>query len=97
MQAQLSRAENDLSAEVERNRTIEREHRQLDNQIKELKQEINSYRCKISQLDREKDELVVLLDEKTERIVALEREVIFKEQQNGNLTKQAQDLQHTKQ
>lgn len=59
VQAQLARADNDLATEIERNKALERQNMQLENQTKDLKQEINNLRCRMSQLDREKDQIVV--------------------------------------
>ncbi|KAJ8668217.1 hypothetical protein QAD02_009880 [Eretmocerus hayati] len=97
VQGQLSHTENELSAALDRNKNLQRQQMQLDNQVKELRQEISNYRSKVAQIDREKDQLLMDLDEKTEKIAALEREIVFKEQQMTDMEQQVRDLSHTKQ
>jgi chromosome segregation ATPase len=59
VQGQLAQSENELSGALDRYKNLERQQMQFDNQIKELKQEINTHRSKVAQLDREKDQLLV--------------------------------------
>ncbi|KYN02704.1 hypothetical protein ALC62_06504 [Cyphomyrmex costatus] len=93
-QGQLSQAESELNKAVDRNRSMEQQQLQLNDQIKELKQEINTLRSSMTLLDQEKDRLLMVLDEKTEKIAALERELTHKDQQMEAVQKQICDLQH---
>ncbi|XP_015181799.1 PREDICTED: centrosomal protein of 135 kDa [Polistes dominula] len=94
IQGQLTQSETELNKAMDRNRNMEQQHLQLDNQVKELKQEINNLHTNMAHLDREKDQLLIVLDEKTEKIVALERELIHKEQQASSMEQQMRDLRH---
>ncbi|XP_043502360.1 centrosomal protein of 135 kDa [Polistes fuscatus] len=94
IQGQLTQSETELNKAIDRNRNMEQQHLQLDNQVKELKQEINNLHTNMAHLDREKDQLLIVLDEKTEKIVALERELIHKEQQASSMEQQMRDLRH---
>ncbi|XP_011495576.1 PREDICTED: centrosomal protein of 135 kDa [Ceratosolen solmsi marchali] len=96
VQGQLAQSENELSGALDRYKNLERQQLQFDNQIKELRQEINTHRSKVAQLDHEKDQLLMDLDEKTEKIAALERELDFKEQQANGMEQQLRDLSCTK-
>jgi len=58
-QGQLSQAESELNKVIDRNRSMEQQQVQLNNQIKELKQEINTLRSSMTLLDQEKDRLLV--------------------------------------
>ncbi|KYQ59569.1 hypothetical protein ALC60_01410 [Trachymyrmex zeteki] len=93
-QGQLSQAESELNKAVDHNRNMEQQQLQLNDQIKELKQEINALRSSMTLLDQEKDRLLMVLDEKTEKIAALERELTHKDQQTEAVQKQICDLQH---
>lgn len=59
MQNQLSQAESELNKATDLNKNMEEQQVQLNDQIKELKQEINTLRSNMTILDREKDELLV--------------------------------------
>lgn len=59
MQNQLSRAESELNKALDRNTSMEQQQMQLNDQIKELKQEINTLRLNMTLLDQEKDRLLV--------------------------------------
>ena len=59
VQGQLSQSESELTKAIDRNRNMEQQQLQLDNQVKELKQEINTLRTSMTQLDQEKDQLLV--------------------------------------
>lgn len=93
-QGQLSQAELELNKAMDRNRSMEQQQVQLNDQIKELKQEINTLRSSMALLDQEKDRLLMALDEKTEKIAALERELTHKDQQAEEMQQQIRDLQH---
>ncbi|KYN16644.1 hypothetical protein ALC57_11153 [Trachymyrmex cornetzi] len=93
-QGQLSQTESELNKAVDHNRNMEQQQLQLNDQIKELKQEINTLRSSMTLLDQEKDRLLIVLDEKTEKIAALERELTHKDQQKEAVQKQICDLQH---
>ncbi|XP_011052549.1 PREDICTED: centrosomal protein of 135 kDa isoform X2 [Acromyrmex echinatior] len=93
-QSQLSQTESELNKAVDHNRNMEQQQLQLNDQIKELKQEINTLRSSMTLLDQEKDRLLMVLDEKTEKIAALERELMHKDQQKEAVQKQIRDLQH---
>ncbi|XP_057321420.1 centrosomal protein of 135 kDa isoform X2 [Microplitis mediator] len=97
VQSQLHQSEAELAKAVERNRNFEQQQVQLNNQVKDQKQEINTLRSSMARLDREKDQLLMELDEKTEKISALEREVLLKEQQTNGIEQQLRDLQHKNQ
>ncbi|XP_023247970.1 centrosomal protein of 135 kDa [Copidosoma floridanum] len=97
VQRQLTDCENELTSALDRNKCLERQQLQLENEIKELRQEINNHRSRMAQMDREKDQLLMDLDERTEKIAALERELAFKEQQASSMEQQIRDLSHTKQ
>ncbi|KAK2585798.1 hypothetical protein KPH14_010403 [Odynerus spinipes] len=94
VQGQLTQSETELNEAIDRNRNMEQQQLQLDNQVKELKQEINTLHANMAHLDREKDQLLMMLDEKTEKIVALERELQHKEQQVIGMEQQMWDLRH---
>ncbi|XP_043259475.1 centrosomal protein of 135 kDa-like isoform X2 [Colletes gigas] len=79
-QNQLAQSQSELNKTLDRNRTMERQQLQLENQVKDLQQEINNYKANMTHLDHEKDRLLIALDEKTERIAALEREIMMKDQ-----------------
>ncbi|KAL0118049.1 hypothetical protein PUN28_009021 [Cardiocondyla obscurior] len=93
-QSQLSQAESELNKAMDRNRSMEQQQVQLNDQIKELKQEMNTLRSSMTLLDQEKDRLLMALDEKTEKIAALERELMHKDQQIEGLQNQFRDLQN---
>ncbi|XP_032671730.1 centrosomal protein of 135 kDa isoform X2 [Odontomachus brunneus] len=93
-QSQVSQMESELNKAMDRNRSMEQQQTQLNDQIKELKQEINTLRSSMTLLDQEKDRLLMALDEKTERIAALERELVHKDQQMEGMQQQVRDLQH---
>lgn len=94
VQGQLTQSETELNKAIDRNRNMEQQQLQLDNEVKELKQEINTLHANMAHLDREKDQLLMMLDEKTEKIVALERELAHKEQQAICMEQQMRDLRH---
>ncbi|XP_011883028.1 PREDICTED: centrosomal protein of 135 kDa [Vollenhovia emeryi] len=93
-QVQLSQTESELNKAMDRNRSREQQQVQLNDQIKELKQEINTLRSSMTVLDQEKDRLLMALDEKTEKIATLERELVHKDQQTEGVQQQIRDLQH---
>ncbi|XP_026829507.1 testis-specific gene 10 protein isoform X3 [Ooceraea biroi] len=93
VQNQLSRAESELNKALDRNASMEQQQAQLNDQIKELKQEINTLRLNMTLLDQEKDRLLMGLDEKTEKIATLERDLEHKDQQMEGLQQQIRDLQ----
>ncbi|KAL7292374.1 hypothetical protein TKK_0013972 [Trichogramma kaykai] len=97
IQGQLAQTEGELSTAIERCKSFERQHQQRDNKIKELQQEISTHRSRMAQIDRDKDQLLMELDEKTEKIAALEREIVFKETQVNSLEQQIRDVSHNKQ
>ncbi|KAG7197907.1 hypothetical protein KM043_016149 [Ampulex compressa] len=94
VQDQLTQSETELNRAMDRNRSLEQQQTQLDNQTKELKEEINNLHSSMAHLDQEKDQLLMVLDEKTEKIAALERELNLKEQQAIGTQQQIRDLQH---
>ncbi|XP_066590884.1 centrosomal protein of 135 kDa isoform X2 [Prorops nasuta] len=94
VQCQLTQSESELTKAVDRNRCMEQQQMQMDQQVKGLKQEINTLRSNMAQLDHEKDQLLMLLDEKTEKIEALERDIMVKEQQTVGTEQQIRELQH---
>jgi chromosome segregation ATPase len=59
IQNQLSQAESELNKALDRNASMEQQQAQLNDQIKELKQEINSLHLNMTLLDQEKDRLLV--------------------------------------
>lgn len=59
VQSQLSQAELELNKATDLNRSMEEQQVQLNNQVKELKQEINTLRSNMTILDQEKDRLLV--------------------------------------
>ncbi|XP_050457150.1 centrosomal protein of 135 kDa isoform X1 [Cataglyphis hispanica] len=94
VQGQLSQTESELNKAMDRNKGMEQQQAQLNDQIKELKQEINNLRANMTLLDQEKDRLLMALDEKTEKIAALERELVHKDQEADGIQQQIRDLQH---
>lgn len=94
VQCQLSQTESELNKAIDRNKSMEQQQTQSNDQIKELKQEINNLRANMTLLDQEKDRLLMALDEKTEKIAALERELMHKDQETGGIQLQIRDLQH---
>ncbi|XP_043473672.1 centrosomal protein of 135 kDa isoform X2 [Leptopilina heterotoma] len=97
VQGQLSQSETELTKAIDRNRNMEQQQIDLTNQVKDLKQEINTLHTSMAQIDHEKDQLLMVLDEKTEKIASLERELQSKEQQMLNAEQQLRDLQHKNQ
>ncbi|KAF7998336.1 hypothetical protein HCN44_009734 [Aphidius gifuensis] len=97
VQSQLNQSKSELQKAIDKNRCLEQKHLQFDNQIKELKQEINTLRSNMTRLDQEKDELLMELDIKTEKIATLEREISLYEKQGINVEQQIRDLQHKNQ
>ncbi|CAK9809654.1 Centrosomal protein of 135 kDa [Anthophora quadrimaculata] len=93
-QNQLTQSEIELNKTLDRNRAMERQQLQLENQVKELQQEISNHKANMTHLDHEKDQLLMVLDEKTERIAALEREIMLKDQQVMGSEHQIRELQH---
>ncbi|XP_076665146.1 uncharacterized protein LOC143367341 isoform X2 [Andrena cerasifolii] len=93
-QNQLTQSESELNKALDRNRAMERQQLQLESRIHELQQEISNVKANMTHLDREKDQLLMVLDEKTERIAGLEREIMLKEQQVMESKQQILDLQH---
>ncbi|EFN60931.1 Centrosomal protein of 135 kDa [Camponotus floridanus] len=94
IQSQWSQTESELNKALDRNKSMEQQQTQLNDQIKELKQEINNLRANMTVLDQEKDRLLMALDEKTEKIAALERELMYKDQETEGIHQQIRDLQH---
>ncbi|XP_072746619.1 centrosomal protein of 135 kDa [Anoplolepis gracilipes] len=94
VQGQLSQTESELNKAMDRNKSMEQQQAQLNDEIKELKQEINNLRANMTLLDQEKDRLLMALDEKTEKIAALERELGHKDQETEGIQQQIRDLQH---
>ncbi|XP_024940651.1 uncharacterized protein LOC107267564 isoform X3 [Cephus cinctus] len=97
VQGQLAQSETELNKAMDRNRSLEQQQMQLDNQVKELKQEISKLCAGMAQLDQEKDQLLMELDEKTERIAALERELRVKEQEAIGVEQQVREIEHKNQ
>ncbi|XP_074095969.1 centrosomal protein of 135 kDa isoform X2 [Cotesia typhae] len=97
VQSQLHHSEAELTKAVEHSRDMEQQNVQLNNLVKEQKQEINTLRTSMARLDREKDQLLMELDEKTEKIAGLEREVMLKEQQASGIEQQLRDIQRKNQ
>ncbi|XP_044582223.1 centrosomal protein of 135 kDa isoform X6 [Cotesia glomerata] len=97
VQSQLHHSEAELTKAVEHSRDMEQQNIQLNNVVKEQKQEINTLRTSMARLDREKDQLLMELDEKTEKIAGLEREVMLKEQQASGIEQQLRDMQRKNQ
>ncbi|XP_078052168.1 uncharacterized protein LOC144478274 [Augochlora pura] len=93
-QNQLTQSKSELNKALDRNRTMERQQLQFENQIKDLQQEINHLKTNMTHLDHEKDQLLMVLDEKTEKIAALEREMMLKDQQIVGCDHQMRELQH---
>ncbi|XP_026666533.1 centrosomal protein of 135 kDa [Ceratina calcarata] len=93
-QNQLTQSESELNKALDHNRALERQQLQLENQVKELQQDINNLKGNMTHLDHEKDQLLMVLDEKTERIATMEREIILKEQQVVGSEQQIRELQH---
>lgn len=58
-QNQLTQSESELNKVLDRNKTIERQKLQLENQIKDLEKEINNFKVNMTHLDHEKDQLLV--------------------------------------
>lgn len=58
-QNQLTQSESELNKVLDRNKTIERQKLQLENQIKDLEKEINNLKVNMTHLDHEKDQLLV--------------------------------------
>ncbi|OAD55996.1 hypothetical protein WN48_04029 [Eufriesea mexicana] len=93
-QNQLTQSDSELNKALDHNKMMEGQQLQLENQVKELQQEINNLKANMTQLDHGKDQLLMVLDEKTERIAILEREVMLKDQQIMGSEQQIRDLQH---
>lgn len=55
----MSQTESELNKAMDRNKSMEQQQTQLNDQIKELKQEINTLRSSMTHLDQEKDRLLV--------------------------------------
>ncbi|XP_034949159.1 centrosomal protein of 135 kDa isoform X2 [Chelonus insularis] len=91
---QLAQSEAEISRVMDRNRTLEQQHIQLNNQVKNLKQEINTLQSNMNRLHSDKDQLVLKLDEKTERIADLESELMLKEQQRHAIEQQLREIHH---
>ncbi|XP_043584009.1 centrosomal protein of 135 kDa-like isoform X1 [Bombus pyrosoma] len=96
-QNQLTQSESELNKTLDRNRTMERQQLELENQVEGLQQEINNLKANMTHLDHEKDQLLMVLDEKTERIATLEKEILMKEEQLIGSEQQIHDLQHKNQ
>nr|XP_034195948.1 centrosomal protein of 135 kDa isoform X3 [Osmia lignaria] len=92
-QNQLTQSESELNKAFDRSRAMERQQLQLESQVKELQQEICNLKTKMTHLDHEKDQLLMVLDEKTERIAALEKEIMLKDQQVMGSEQQIRELQ----
>lgn len=75
-QGQLSQAESELNKAMDHNRSMEEQQVQLNNQIKELKQEINTLRSSMTLLDQEKDRLLV--NGTLQRIVLPSQTMVYK-------------------
>ncbi|XP_015438396.1 PREDICTED: centrosomal protein of 135 kDa-like [Dufourea novaeangliae] len=93
-QNQLTQSKSELNKALERNRMMERQQLQFQNQAEDLHQEINHLKATMAHLDHEKDQLLMVLDEKTERIAALEREIMLKDQVVTGSEQQFRELQH---
>ncbi|XP_053977812.1 centrosomal protein of 135 kDa isoform X1 [Hylaeus volcanicus] len=93
-QNQLTQSESELNKALDRNRTMERLQLQLENQVREFQEEINNYKANMTHLDHEKDQLLMVLDEKTEKIAGLEREIMAKDQELMGSEQQIHELQH---
>lgn len=58
-QNQLTQSESELNKTLDRNRTMERQQLELENQVEGLQQEINNLKANMTHLDQEKDQLLV--------------------------------------
>lgn len=58
-QNQLTQSESELNKTLDRNRTMERQQLELENQVEGLQQEINNLKANMTHLDHEKDQLLV--------------------------------------
>ncbi|XP_076297587.1 uncharacterized protein LOC143217320 isoform X2 [Lasioglossum baleicum] len=92
-QNQFAQSKSELNKALERSRTMERQQLQLEHQIRDLQQEINHLKTNMTHLDHEKDQLLMVLDGKTERIAALEREMMMKDQEVQGSEAQIHELQ----
>lgn len=76
MQGQLSQTESELNKAMDRNKGMEQQQAQLNDQIKELKQEINNLRANMTLLDQEKDRLLV--NDSAGNYIAISQMMIYK-------------------
>lgn len=77
-QKRLSRRESELAAQEERCARLEDRIAELQRSLAHSTDENSDIRRTVSQLDREKDNLQINVDEKTEKIANLNEEVLLK-------------------
>ncbi|XP_023719195.1 centrosomal protein of 135 kDa isoform X2 [Cryptotermes secundus] len=78
-QGKVIQSEMELTNCRERVRQLERDRARSDQEVALLKNEISVMRGTLAEVDREKDELLINIDNKTERAVTLEQELKAKE------------------
>nr|XP_018898464.1 PREDICTED: centrosomal protein of 135 kDa-like isoform X2 [Bemisia tabaci] len=69
----------ELSANLDRIQALESEVTTLDRELQNVKIERNTLRTNLKQLDQQKDFLLCKLDDKTERIASMEKEIMKNE------------------
>ncbi|WAQ97982.1 CP135-like protein [Mya arenaria] len=91
-QKRLARRESELNAQEERCARLEERIGELQRVIARSGDENSGLRGTISQLDREKDNLQISVDEKTEKVANLNEEVLLKEKLISDLKVRISEL-----
>lgn len=92
-QKRLARRESELAAQEERCARLEERIAELQRTLAHSTDENSDIRRTVSQLDREKDNLQINVDEKTEKIANLNEEVLLKEKFISDLKVRISELE----
>ncbi|XP_052276552.1 centrosomal protein of 135 kDa-like isoform X1 [Dreissena polymorpha] len=92
-QKRLARRESELGAQEERCARLEERIAELQRGMARSSDENSGLRGTVSQLDREKDNLQISVDEKTEKIANLNEEVLLKEKLISDLKVRISELE----
>ena len=92
-QKRLNRRESELAAQEERCVRLENRISELTRIISSSKDDNSDLRVTVSKLDREKDNLQINVDEKTEKVANLNEEILLKEKLISDLKVRISELE----
>ncbi|CAG9864322.1 unnamed protein product [Phyllotreta striolata] len=91
-QSQVLRAESEVQTLQSKMGNSHREMSCHEREIARLQGDVDLMKCQLTKIDREKDELLNVVDEKTERIDRLENDIREKKKRLAELEKETKDL-----